>query len=55
MTNIMARLFVDVHLSKAKPTVFRDSNCFLIASTDSEYSFRHTVLRVVGDGNQLAS
>jgi hypothetical protein len=47
----MASLFVDVHLSKAKLTLFLDGNCFLIASTVSVYSLRQILLRVLADGN----
>jgi len=34
----MANLYVDVHLSSAKLTVFRDGNYVLITSTVSELS-----------------
>jgi len=51
LTDIMANLFGDVHLSKAKPTSFRDGNCFLIASTASGYSLRELLLRVMVDGS----
>jgi len=55
MTDFMANLFVDVHPSKAKPTLFRDGNCFLIASTVSAYSLRQMLLRVVADGSTRSS
>jgi len=51
MTDVMARLFVDVHPSKAKLTLCRDGNCFLIASTVSGYSLQQILLRVVADGS----
>jgi len=47
----MASLFIDVHLSKANLTLFLDGNCFLIASTVSEYSLRQMMLRVLADGS----
>ena len=47
----MANLFVDVHPSKAKLTLFGTGNCFLIASTVSAYSLRQMLLRVVADGS----
>jgi len=49
MTDIMATLFVDVQLSKAKLTLFRIGNGFLIPSTVSAYSLRQMLLRVVAD------
>jgi len=51
MTDVIANLFVDVHPSKAKPTLFVDGNCFLIASTVSVHSLRQILLRVRADGN----
>jgi len=51
MTDIIANLFVDVHPSKAKQTLFLVGNCFLIASTVSEYSLRKMLLRVLDDGS----
>ena len=51
----MANLFVDVHPSKAKLTLFRDGNCFLIASTVSAYSLRQRLPRVVADGSTRSS
>jgi len=50
MTDVMASLSVDVHPSKVKLTIFRNGNCFLIASTVSAYSLRQMILRVVADG-----
>jgi hypothetical protein len=50
MVNLMARLFDDVHPSKAKLTLFLDSKCFLIASTVRVYSLRQMFYRVMGDG-----
>jgi len=51
MTDIIANSFVDVHPSKAKLTLFLVGNCFLIASTVSQYSLRHMLLRVLADGS----
>jgi len=51
MTDVMANLFVDVHPSKAKFTLFLDGNCFLIASTVSEYSLQQMLLWVLADGS----
>ena len=51
MTDIMANLFVDGHLSKAKLSLILDGNCFLIASTVSEYSLPQMLLRVLAHGN----
>jgi len=51
----MANLFVDVHPSKAKLTLFRNGNCVLIASTVSAYSLRQMLLRVVADGSTRSS
>jgi len=47
----MASLFIDVHLSNAKLTVFCDSNCFIIVSTVNEYSLQKMLLRVVAGGS----
>jgi len=51
----MATLFVEVHLSKAKLTLFHIGNCFLIASTVSAYSLRQMLLRIVADGRTRLS
>jgi hypothetical protein len=51
MNDGIGDLVVDVHPSKAKLTLFVDSNCFLIASTVSAYSLWQILLRVVADGN----
>jgi len=51
MTDVFANLFVDVHPSKAKLTLFVDGNCFLIASTVSVYSLRQIFLSVRADSN----
>jgi hypothetical protein len=51
MTNVIANLFFNVHLSKVKLTLFFDGCCFLIASTVSVYSLLQIVLRVLADGN----
>jgi hypothetical protein len=50
MSDVIANLFINVHLSKAKLTLFLDGNCILIASTVSEYSLRQIVLMVQADG-----
>jgi hypothetical protein len=50
MTDVIANLFVDVHLSKAKLTLFVDGNYFLIASTVSVYSLQQILLRVLAEG-----
>jgi len=55
MTNVMASVFVDVHPSKAKLTLFRIANCFLIASTVSAYCLRQMLLRVVADSSTRSS
>jgi hypothetical protein len=55
MTDIMANLFVYVHPSKAKLTLFRNSNCFLIASTVSAYSLRQMLLRGIVAGTTMLS
>jgi len=55
MTDVMHSLFVDVHPSKAKLTLFRDGNCFLIASTVSAYSLREMLQRVAADGSTRSS
>jgi len=55
MTDIIANLFVDVHPSKARLTLFRTGNCFLIASTVSAYSLRGLLLRVVADSSIRSS
>jgi len=51
MTDVIANLFVDVHPSKAKLSLFLDGSCFLIASTVGMYSLRQILLRVLADGN----
>jgi len=51
MTDVIAYLFVDVHLSQAKLTLFLDRNCFSIASNVSLYSLQEMLLNVVADGN----
>jgi len=50
MTDVMASLFVEVHLSKAELTLFRNGNCFFMASTVSAYSLRQMLSRVVANG-----
>jgi len=49
MTDVIASLFVDVYLSKAKLTLLHSGNCFLIASAVSADSLRQTVLMVVAE------
>jgi len=51
MTDVIADLFVDVHPSNAKLTLFVDGNCFLIASTVSVYYLWQILLWVLADGN----
>jgi len=51
MTNIMDSLSGDVHPSRAEPTLFRDGDCFIIASTVSADSLQQMLLRVVADGS----
>jgi len=55
MTDVMASLFVDVHPSKAKLTLFRIGNYFLIASTVSAYALRQMLLRIVADSRTRSS
>jgi len=50
MTNVIAKLFVVIHLSKVKLTLFLDGNCFLIASTDSVYTILQMLLSLLEDG-----
>jgi len=51
MTDVITNIFVDVHLSKAKRTLFLDGNSILIAFTVSVYSLLQILLRVLADGN----
>ena len=55
MTDVVASLFIDVHPSKAKLTLFRGGNCFLIASTVSGYSLWQMLLSVVAEGRTRSS
>jgi hypothetical protein len=55
MNEVMGNLLVDIHLSKAKLTLFRTGNCFLIASTVSAYSLLQILLMVVADGSIRSS
>jgi hypothetical protein len=55
MTDVMASLLVDVQPSRAKLTLFRIGNCFLIVSTVSAYSLLQMLLRVVVDGRTRSS
>ena len=51
MTDVIANLFVDVHASTGRLTLFLDGNRFLIVSTVSEYSLRQMLLKVLADGS----
>jgi len=51
MTDIMANLFIDVHLSKAKLSLILDSICFLIVSNVGEYSLGQMMLMLLADGS----
>jgi len=51
MTDVIASLFVDVHWSDVKLTLFHDGTCIIIASTISEYSLWQMLLKVVADGS----
>jgi len=44
MTDVIANLFLDVHQSKAKLSIFLDGNCFVIASTVSVYFLQQMLL-----------
>jgi len=55
MTNVMVSSCGDVHPSKAKLSLSRDGNFFVIASMVSEYSFRQMLLRVVAEGSTRSS
>jgi len=45
----MASLFIDVHLLKAQLSLFRDGNCFIIASPISDNSLCQSLLEVEAD------
>jgi len=51
----MASLFVDVQPSKAKITLFGDSDRFLIASKVGACSLRQMLLRVIADRSTKSS
>jgi len=51
----MASLFVDIHPSKLKLTLFRDGHSISIASTVSTCFLWQMLLRVVGDGSTRSS
>jgi len=51
MTDFMVSLFIDVHPSNAKLTLFCDSNGFFIASKVSDYSLQQILLRVMVDSS----
>jgi len=47
----MAHSFVDLLPSEAKLNIFLDGNCFLIASTVTEYFLQQILVRVLADGS----
>jgi len=51
MFNLIDSLFVDVHPSKAKITLFLDINCVLNASTVTVYSLQQMILSMLEDGS----
>jgi len=51
MTDVMPSLFIDVHPSKAKLTLFFDRNCFLSASTVSVNALQQMLLSVLSAGS----
>jgi hypothetical protein len=55
MTGMMANIFVDIHLSKAKHTVYLDGNCDFHAYTICEYSLRQMlpIMLAAGSTNSL--
>jgi len=55
MTDIIASLFVDVHPSKAKLTLFCDGNYLLIACMVGSYALQQMLLRVVVDSSTSSS
>ena len=55
MADILASLFIDVHPSKAKLTLFCIGNRFLITSTVSAYTLQQMLLTIVADGRTRSS
>jgi len=51
MTDVIANLFINVHLCKAKLTLFLDGSYFQIAPTVSEYSLLQMFPKVLVDGS----
>jgi len=51
MTEVIASVFIDLHLSKATLTSFCDGNGVLIASKVCAYSLQQMLLRVVAEGS----
>jgi len=51
MTDVIASVFADVHLSNGEGALVRDGNCFIIASTVNEYSPLQIFSRVVVDSS----
>ena len=51
MTDLIANLFVDVHPSKTKLSLFLDCNCFIIASTVTDHSLQQILLRAGVDSS----
>jgi hypothetical protein len=51
MTNVMARLFLDVQPSKAKQSLYLDGNCFLVAPTINEHSLGPMLISAIADGS----
>jgi len=51
MPDDIANVFIDIHPSKAKLTLFLEGNCFSIASTVNEYSLRQMLVRVLAKGS----
>jgi len=50
MTNVTAKLLINIHQSKQKQIFFLEGNCFKIASTVSEYTQLPMLLMVGVDG-----
>jgi len=55
MADFMASVFIDVHPFKAKVSLFRNSNCFLVSSIVSAYTLRQMALRLVADWGTRSS
>jgi hypothetical protein len=51
VNNVIVNLFVDIHPSQAKLTLFLDGNCFLIASMVSKSSLRQGLQIVLPYGS----